>query len=151
MFVMARRMILLVVAALALAGCFSSEPKVDEAEQVGADQAAALEASEAGQTAAPAGGGGGGGGETLEFVAVDIDYSEAPDTAPAGELTFALDNQGAAVHNVVIEELGDTVVVEANGGESATGTQALEPGSYTYYCSIPGHRGAGMEGSLEVQ
>ena len=135
------------LAVVMLTGCLSGEDKVAEADQVGAEQAAALAATEAGQTEAPTGEG----GEALQFVAVDIDYSEAPDTAPAGDLTFALENEGSAVHNVVIEEAGDTLVVEADGGESATGAITLEAGSYTYYCSIPGHRGAGMEGTLEVQ
>jgi plastocyanin len=148
----ARLIVLSVLATVALTGCFSGEPKVAVADQVGADQAAAVAAAEAGQTAAPAGGGEGGeGGESLEFVAVDIDYSDAPDTAPAGPLTFALDNEGAAVHNVVIESVGEEAIVEANGGESATGNVTLEPGTYTYYCSIVGHRSSGMEGTLEVQ
>lgn len=89
--------------------------------------------------------------DALLFVAVDIAYEEAPPTATAGDLTFALDNQGAIVHNVVIEELGDQLVVEAQGGETAVGDVSLDAGSYTYYCSIPGHREAGMEGTLEVQ
>lgn len=86
------------------------------------------------------------------FVAVDIDYSEAPETLPAGEVTVAIDNQGAIVHNVVFEELGDAVIVEAAGGETAVGTVTVEAGqTYTYYCSIPGHRAAGMEGALTVE
>lgn len=139
---------LLVLAVLVLAGCVSGEPKVDVAAQVPADQAEALAAEAEGATE---GAGGGGDASSLRFVAIDLAYSEAPATAPAGDLTWALDNQGAAVHNVVIEELGDTLVVEAPGGEQATGRQSLEAGTYTYYCSIPGHRGAGMEGTLEVQ
>ena len=69
----------------------------------------------------------------------------------AGPHTVVLENQGAIVHNVVFEELGDAPVAEAEGGETDSGNVTLDPGSYTYYCSIPGHRGAGMEGSLEVQ
>lgn len=143
-----RLVVLSVLATVALAGCFSGEPKVAEADQVGADQAAALQASEAGEAAAPTGGEG---GEELQFVAVDIDYSDAPDTAPAGPLTFALDNQGNIVHNVVIDSVGEAPIVEAAGGEMATGNVTLEAGSYNYYCSIVGHREAGMEGTLEVQ
>lgn len=82
------------------------------------------------------------------FVAQDILYAEAPDVVPTGEQTWVIDNQGAIVHNVVVEELGDELVVEADGGEVATGDVTLEAGEYVYYCDIPGHREAGMEGTL---
>lgn len=71
-------------------------------------------------------------------------------TATAGEIELLLVNEGAAVHNVVVEEAGDTLVVEAAGGNSDTGSIQLEPGSYTLYCDIVGHREAGMEAILEV-
>ena len=84
------------------------------------------------------------------FVAVDIDYAEAPDEVAAGEVTVELVNEGSVQHNVVIEELDDTLVVEAPGGATETGTVTLPAGTYTYYCSVPGHRAAGMEGMLEA-
>lgn len=87
----------------------------------------------------------------LVFVAEDIEYSEAPTTAEAGEATIAIDNQGGVPHDVTFEELGDETVVEAAGGETAEDTVSLDPGPYTYYCSVGGHREAGMEGTLEVQ
>lgn len=90
-------------------------------------------------------------GEAIEFVAEDNIYTAAPDVVPAGEVTFAIINEGLAIHNVVIEELNDLVVVEADGGETDVGTVTLEPGrTYTYYCSIPGHRPT-MEGTFEVE
>lgn len=89
--------------------------------------------------------------DALVFVAVDIAYEEAPATAEAGELTIAIDNQGGVQHDVTIEEAGDTTVADAAGGETDSGTIELEPGTFTYYCSVPGHREAGMEGTLEVQ
>lgn len=88
--------------------------------------------------------------DALVFTAVDIEFEEAPTTAEAGEVTIALDNQGGAPHDVTIEEEGDETVAEADGGETDTGTIELEPGTYTYYCSVPGHRSS-MEGTLEVQ
>lgn len=88
--------------------------------------------------------------DALVFVAVDIEFEEAASTAEAGEVTIGLDNQGGALHDVTIEEEGDETVAEADGGETDTGTIELEPGTYTYYCSVPGHR-ATMEGTLEVQ
>lgn len=131
-----RRNLLLpaVVAGLILAGCTS-----DAQEQGGAQDAAA-----------PAAGDGATGGG-LTFVARDIEYSQAPSTAPAGEVTVELINEGAIVHDVAIEELDDTVVATAPGGQTASGQVALEPGTYTYYCTIPGHRAAGMEGTLTVE
>lgn len=85
-----------------------------------------------------------------KFVAVDLAFEEAPESLAAGSQTFELVNNGEAPHNVTIEELGDSPVVEADPGATATGEVELEPGSYTYYCSVPGHREAGMEGSLDV-
>lgn len=82
------------------------------------------------------------------FVAQDIFYAEAPEVVPTGEQTWVIDNQGTIVHNIVVEELGDELIAEAEGGEVATGTVTLDEGEYVYYCDIPGHREAGMEGTL---
>lgn len=101
--------------------------------------------------AGPAGTEGGAAPEGELFVADDIFYEEAPETVPAGRLTFVLENRGDITHNVTIEETGDQLVVEAEGGETASGEVTLDPGEYTYYCSIPGHREAGMEGTLRVE
>jgi plastocyanin len=84
------------------------------------------------------------------FVAVDIEFEQAPQALPPGDTTLTLENDGAIEHNVTIEELGDEVIVKAAPGESATGEVTLEPGEYTYYCSIPGHRTT-MEGTLTVE
>lgn len=87
------------------------------------------------------GGGEQGGGDipddALVWVAEDIEYVEAPESAPAGEVTIAIDNQGASLHDVTIEALD--VKVEAEGGETASETVEVEPGTYEYHCSVPGH------------
>lgn len=103
--------------------------------------------------------GGDGGGDdgdegeaaTATFVGVDIDFEEAPESVPAGEVTVELVNEGELEHNVVIEELGEEPVVEAAPGETATGTVTLEAGEYVAYCSVPGHREAGMETTLTAE
>lgn len=90
-------------------------------------------------------------GDTLTFVAQDIAYAGAPSQAPAGPIVVELINEGSIEHDVTIEERGDQVVTTASGGETTSGQVDLEPGTYTYYCSIPGHRAAGMEGTLTVE
>ena len=85
----------------------------------------------------------------FEIEAGDLYFDQEQLAAPAGEIEFTLVNVGAAEHDLVIEEADDAVVVFAAPGETATGTIELAAGSYTFYCSIPGHR-SGMEGTLEV-
>lgn len=72
-------------------------------------------------------------------------------TAPVGEVTVELTSEPGTNHTFTIEELGDQEVVEAAAGETASGTVQLAAGSYTFYCSVPGHRDAGMEGTLTVE
>jgi plastocyanin len=78
--------------------------------------------------------------DQLSFTAVDIEFADAPSgTVPAGAKNVVLTNEGAATHNVTIPALGDTPVVEAAGGETATAQIDLEPGTYEFFCSVPGH------------
>jgi len=90
-----------------------------------------------------------GGGATIEVEAGDLYFEPEQLSASAGEVSVTLDNVGAAEHDFVIEEMDDLDVVHAAPGESATGTVTLEAGTYTYYCSVPGHRTT-MEGTLEI-
>ena len=70
-------------------------------------------------------------------------------TAPAGELTFELICEDAANHNVVIDELDEEVAACAPGAR-ARGVIDLEPGTYTYVCTVPGHEST-MRGELVVE
>ena len=79
----------------------------------------------------------------------DLYFDPEQVSAEAGTVEFSLVNVGAVEHDLVIEEAGDTEVAFADPGETVTGSIDLEAGTYTYYCSIPGHR-ASMEGTLEV-
>lgn len=88
---------------------------------------------------------------TVQVEASDLAFDPTQVSVPAGEIQVVLDNVGAVEHDFVVEETGDTVVATAAPGETATGSIELEAGTYTFYCSIPGHREAGMEGTLEVQ
>ncbi len=81
----------------------------------------------------------------------ELVYNEAPPSGTAGEVTLALDNQAGLPHNVVFEGFqGEQVLVDATSGVDAA-TLEVPAGTYTYYCSIPGHRAAGMEGEITFQ
>ncbi len=63
-------------------------------------------------------------------------------------IEFHFVNDGAAVHDFTIDELG--IHISLNPGESATETINAPAGEYEYYCSVPGHKEAGMVGTLTV-
>lgn len=86
---------------------------------------------------------------TLTVEAGDLYFEPEELSAPAGEIEITVDNVGAALHDFVVEEAGDEVVVTADPGATTTGTIELEAGTYTFYCSVPGHRTT-MEGTLTV-
>lgn len=86
---------------------------------------------------------------TVEMV--DIAYTTTELTIPAGtDVTIELPNNGAAAHNFNIDELG-IHSGDVAPGAATTVTINAPAGTYEYYCSIPGHRQAGMVGTLIVQ
>ena len=79
-------------------------------------------------------------------------FTDAPETMPAGPTTIALVNASGIPHNVVFEGFeGDQPLVEVAGDGVDIGTVDIPAGTYTYYCSVPGHRPAGMEGEITVE
>lgn len=71
-------------------------------------------------------------------------------TVAAGDVTFDVANTGSGPHDLTIEELGVATPTLDGGGSAALEVDGLAPGDYTLYCSIPGHRAAGMEATLSV-
>lgn len=70
-------------------------------------------------------------------------------TAPV-DGTLAVTNGGTSVHNLAVEG-ADKVTKDLNSGEADTlDLGGLEAGAYTVFCAIPGHREAGMLGTLSV-
>jgi plastocyanin len=68
--------------------------------------------------------------------------------APPGKLTIEMPNKSGVQHDITIDGKGKGPVV-ANGTSSFSATFAA--GTYTFYCSVPGHREAGMVGKLTVK
>jgi uncharacterized cupredoxin-like copper-binding protein len=66
-------------------------------------------------------------------------------------ITFT--NKSALEHNLTVESSGGTVVGATPTFEGGSKTLAvtLKAGTYKFYCSVPGHRQAGMEGTITVK
>jgi uncharacterized cupredoxin-like copper-binding protein len=84
---------------------------------------------------------------TIKVDARNFAFSPKNFKVKAGKkITIALHSKDS-VHDFTIQG-GDTVV-EVGGGKTKTGTFKLaKPGKYIFYCSIPGHRAAGMQGTI---
>jgi FtsP/CotA-like multicopper oxidase with cupredoxin domain len=101
------------------------------------------------QPAGPAGEASG----TAEPVVAHIELTEfairGDLTVPPGEVVLEVHNQGSVIHNVALE--GGPVSADIGPGESTNlELGRLEPGTYTLFCAIPGHREAGMVATLTV-
>jgi mono/diheme cytochrome c family protein len=73
-------------------------------------------------------------------------------TAPAGQLEIDSKNAASIPHDIALEgngvkEQGKVV----QGGATSTISANLKAGTYTFFCSVPGHRAGGMEGTLTVK
>jgi plastocyanin len=78
-------------------------------------------------------------------------YTTKALSAKAGKLTIDFSNASPVEHDVAIAQ-GSTVAGQTPvfTGGSKTVTITLKPGTYNFYCTVPGHRAAGMEGTLTV-
>jgi plastocyanin len=103
-----------------------------------------------------AGGGGEGGGAALAFEADPsggLAYTTDEATAEAGKVKVDFANPSPVGHDVAIEDSGGGQVGKTDvitEGEDST-TVELKPGEYTFYCTVPGHREGGMEGTLTAE
>jgi len=88
----------------------------------------------------------------LSVPGTALAYNTKQLSAKAGSVTITLTNSSPLEHDVTVSE-GSKVVgatpVFTGGTKSVT--LKLKEGNYTFYCSVPGHRQAGMEGTLTVQ
>lgn len=90
------------------------------------------------------------GAREVEVTAESFEFSPPRIEATAGENLAIVLTSEDSMHDFVIDEL-DAHVVAQRGETAKGGVNGLEPGTYTYYCSVSGHRNAGMEGKLVVR
>jgi plastocyanin len=81
-----------------------------------------------------------------------IAFNIAEASASPGDITLELVNSQKTPHNVALEDSnGDTIAETKTVSEAITSIKAVvKPGVYVAYCSVPGHRKAGMVGHLTV-
>jgi uncharacterized cupredoxin-like copper-binding protein len=85
----------------------------------------------------------------VTVISHDIFFEPNEVTIPANtDVTFILPNEGVVPHNFAIDELGISVDI-APGATEETVINAA-PGTYEFYCNVPGHKEAGMVGTLIV-
>lgn len=94
------------------------------------------------------------GGKALKIAAdpSQLKFNTSSLKAKAGTVTITMANPSSIQHAVAITGNGVSASgkIVGNGGTS-TVTAKLKPGKYTFYCPVPGHRQAGMVGTLTVQ
>jgi len=85
----------------------------------------------------------------IEVTATSFEFDPDEIRVDAGESIAIVLTSEDILHDLTIDELDAHVA--ADPGETVEGgLVAEEPGRYTYYCTVPGHREAGMEGTLVV-
>jgi plastocyanin len=140
----------LAIGLVALAGCGSSSNSTSSSTSA----PASTPASTATSTPAPATGGTTS-GQTLNLAANregQFKYEPNALTAKAGSVSIAFTNKAPLEHNLTVSTSSGTVLGASPTfqGGSKTVTLKLTPGTYKFYCTVPGHRAAGMEGTLTV-
>ena len=88
----------------------------------------------------------------VHLFAIEFGYTPGDFEVEAGHaFTIMLHNEGLLEHDVTIESEEGQGGIHLQPGEDGMATFELhEPGTYTYYCTVPGHRDAGMTGTLTV-
>jgi plastocyanin len=141
----------LLAASVALAACGSSSSSKDASAPSGGAYGSATSSATTGTTTAASSAGG-----TVKLTADPggaLSFDTSTLKAKAGTVTIDLANpQTSGIpHAIAIQGNGidkDGKIVQPGGTSSVT--VSLKPGTYTYYCPVPGHKAAGMSGTLTV-
>jgi plastocyanin len=135
------RLLSLLIGALVLAGCGSSSTPTPTTKVTTSTPTSSSNA-----------------GQTLSLAANpegELKYDKTFLTANPGKITIDFTNMSPLDHNVTLEDAEQHLVPHGYTGTFHGGTKSmtvnLQPGVYKFFCSVPGHRMAGMEGELVVK
>lgn len=138
----------LVLASFALVACGGGSSSSSEATSAETTPESSADGGEAE-------GGSAGSGSALDIEAASsgLVFASKSATAKAGNVTVDFTNSQAIPHDVAIEDSSGEVIGQTETiAEGSDSTEVeLEPGTYTFFCTVPGHREAGMEGTLTVK
>jgi plastocyanin len=137
---------------LALGGCGGSSTKTSTTARAPQSTTPSTAAATSPKTA-PAGG-------AAQVVKLSADPSGALKfttttlQAKAGRVTLDMSNPSPVPHSIAVKGNGVNALspqATVGQGQSARVTTTLKPGTYTFYCPVPGHEAAGMRGTVTVR
>jgi uncharacterized cupredoxin-like copper-binding protein len=131
-----RRGLILIAAAVALAGCSSGSSN---------PATTAAPSTSAGATAAAP-------GAAMTVTESEFTITLPSKTVPAGTYTFTVTNKGKFAHNLTVDGAGvhDRATSTLAPGSTGDLTVTLQKGSYEFYCSVDSHKGMGMDVTVQV-
>ena len=144
-------MLALTAGLVALSGCGSSSSSTSSSASTPVTPTSPATSS----TASPKAPAAATAGQALSLAANsegELKYNTKTLSAKAGNVSIDFTNMAPLAHNVTVESssgkvLGATPTFQ---GGSKTLSLNLKAGTYKFFCSVPGHRMAGMEGTLTV-
>jgi plastocyanin len=157
--------LMLAVALIALAGCGSSSSTTSSTTTATTTTASTPTAttppattssatSTTASTATPPPPAGAGQALTLEANREgQLEYNKTALAANAGKVSIDFTNLSPLSHNLTVESSTHKILGATPTFQGATKvlTLNLPAGTYKFFCSVPGHRAAGMEGTLTVK
>lgn len=140
------------VGLLALAGCGGSSSTTSSSAATPSTPAATPTTSSGTTSSTPA-------PATANALSVEanaegqLKYNKSSLTANAGKVSIAFTNTSPLEHNLTIATSSGTILGATPTFKGGTKLLALElkAGTYKFFCTVPGHRMAGMEGTLTVK
>jgi plastocyanin len=106
---------------------------------------------------AACGGGGGGGGSaqpagSIQVTMTEFKFDPSTITHASGNIVFWLVNSGTTQHDMAIRDSSGKTIAQSDlvsaGDTFAFDVNGITAGTYTFFCTQPGHEASGMKGTL---